>query len=103
MSVRYLFFFFARCTEHQRTNGGVSREDERAGGTGQGDSHAAGELPLPPISYPSRAFVTFIAPARNLQTSELSSVPAKRPVHSHRLIVIWLFPLRGYSITGLGH
>jgi len=46
--------------EYQRTNGGISGTDERVGGTGQGDSHAAGEFLL--ISYsPTYTFVTFIA------------------------------------------
>lgn len=37
---------FARVAEHPRANGGVAGKNERAGGTGQGDSHAAGEFPL---------------------------------------------------------
>lgn len=43
--------------EYQRTDGSLSGEDERAGGTGQGDSHAAGEFSL--ISYPPSPSCTF--------------------------------------------
>lgn len=39
-------YFLMHCTEYQRTNGGIVGKDEGAGGTGQGDSHAAGEFSL---------------------------------------------------------
>lgn len=66
---------FLYVAEYQRTNGCISRTDERAGGTGQGNSHAAGEFSL--ISYsPTYAFVTFIA-RHVICTQANSSVLAK--------------------------
>lgn len=84
---------FLYVAEYQRTNGCISGTDERAGGTGQGDSHAAGEFSL--ISYsPTYAFVTFIA-QHIICTQVSSSVLAKRSCvrYSRCFIMISLFLL----------
>lgn len=91
---RKIIIIFLYVAEYQRTNGCISGTDERAGGTGQGNSHAAGEFSL--ISYsPTYAFVTFIA--RHVICAQASSsVLAKRSCvrYSHCFIMISLFLLR---------
>lgn len=72
-----LNYFFMYYIEYQRTNGGISGKDEGAGGTGQGDSHAASEFSLISYSSPSYTFVTFIA-RHVICTQANSSVPAKQ-------------------------
>lgn len=64
--------FFMHRTEHQGTNGGIAGKDEGAGGTGQGDSHAAGEFSLiSHILFPPTYFRNVHHPTCNLHLSEL--------------------------------